>query len=172
MTNRDDITKRLLHFVSTKKWSKSDFARVCGIHRQNVDRYLSGQSDPSKIAIKLITEGLNLDWLLTGEGEMMGNKTGVEQSQSGRSTPVQQINDDTIQYQAKTGTLLSFIAIGRSMTPDKIQEGDYIIIDTQLEPKPGDYVLKKTPEGPEIIKHKQGDPSPIGVLVKLVRNCT
>lgn len=173
MTSREEITKRLLLFVNAKNWGKSDFARAAGIHRQNADRYLTGKSDPSKIAIKLMTEGLNVDWLLTGEGSMLEGKTGDKQSENARPTAVQQLNDDALEYRGSIDSnLRGIIAIGKKMTPDKIDENDFLIIDLALDPKPGDYVLRKSLDAPEIARHKAGDQKPIGVLVKLVRSCT
>ena len=69
MTNAKK-TVRLNQFFKSKNWSKAEFGRAVGIPRQNVDRYLSGKSDPSKIVIKLMTHGLNLEWFETGQGKM------------------------------------------------------------------------------------------------------
>ena len=169
MTNREEITKRLLLFVKEKNWSKSDFARVSGIHRQNADRYLTGQSDPSRIGIKLMTEGLNIDWLLTGEGEMMVNKTDVQQPVYKHSPMInQEVNDQGIKYRGQ-GDVQGVIAIGSKMTPDKIAENDFLIIDKSRSPDPGDYVLRKAKDAPEIARFESGDPAPIGVVIKLIR---
>jgi DNA polymerase V len=82
MTSEAEITNRLKKFVEYKGWSKSAFARAIGVHRQNIDRYLEGKSDLSKIVIKLMTHGINSVWLLTGEGEMLAENGGKVQSHS------------------------------------------------------------------------------------------
>jgi len=162
-----DIAARLEQFMIYKGWTKTTLASACGVLPQNINRYLSGKSDPSKLIIRLIGEGLNPDWAHTGQGEMV---TDLKKPDNGRLTPVQQqVNEEKGKY-IEDGLKLAFHAIGRRMTPGHIVEGDFLIFDKTATPDPGDYVLVKIDDdGPGIVKWRPGDPPPIGVLVKLVR---
>lgn len=68
--DRKKIGARLEQFRKAQGWSKSKLSDVLGIYSQNVNRYLEGESDQSKIIIKLIDYGLNPEWVRTGKGEM------------------------------------------------------------------------------------------------------
>ena len=105
-------SQRLLLFIEKKGWSKSALGRVLDIKRQNIGRYFTGEADPRKIVINLIPHGLNLDWFLTGEGEMYVKKegpTGAEGEKKGsnqhnaegdraqnNTTPVQHPQNDRL----------------------------------------------------------------------------
>ncbi len=194
MTN-NVFSQRLLLFSEAKGWSKSTLGRALDVKRQNIGRYLTGEADPRKIVIKLIPHGLNLEWFLTGEGEMYAQKEDdredetkkeqesnsptVHQAVNAQLTPAQQtINGpqfntklDGIHYRAIVDTGRAMIAIGSKMLPDSsIQEGDQLFIETNITPQPGDYILRKTSDAPEIAKFTTGDPPPIGVVYQLIRN--
>lgn len=56
--------------------SYADFAKKAGISHQNASNYLKGERVPNAEALKRIIqkfEGLNAEWLLTGEGSMIVN---------------------------------------------------------------------------------------------------
>ncbi len=175
MTNREEITKRLLVFIQAKNWGKSDFARAAGIHRQNADRYLSGKSDPSKIAIKLMTEGLNLDWLLTGKGEMYEEKEEQSNRQSYKNalqtakkgTKNNILSESEEIYKLPPDNIAK--ALGQAMCKEGIQEGDLLILDQERPAKPGDLVLTIKNGYPEIQRHRQGDPKPNAIIDRLIR---
>jgi len=80
MSEKTEIGARIKAFSEKKGWSKSFLSNTVGIHQQNINRYLSGKSDPSRIIISLIKHGLNPDWAKTGEGEMFTNKEGSRQA--------------------------------------------------------------------------------------------
>jgi len=62
-----DIRKRL-QFVA-EQHSQAEIARVTGISRANVSRYLSGNRIPASLCSALVKGfGINPAWLLTGEG--------------------------------------------------------------------------------------------------------
>lgn len=144
-------------------------ARACGVLPQNINRYLSGQSDQSQILINLIDSGLNIEWARTGKGEMIISKTSVQQPVYEHSPMInQEVNDQGIKYRGQ-GDVQGVIAIGSKMTPDKIAENDFLIIDKSRSPDPGDYVLRKAKDAPEIARFESGDPAPIGVVIKLIR---
>ena len=78
----DIFSQRLLLFLRAKGWSKAYLANALGVRSQNISRYLKGDADPRKIIIKLIPHGLNLEWFLTGEGEMYTKKEVPEFAQA------------------------------------------------------------------------------------------
>lgn len=137
----------------------------------NIQKYLNDKRRPGTTVLQRFESlGCNTSWLLTGEGEMMISKPSEKQPENGRLTPVQQqVNEEKGKY-IEDGLKLAFHAIGRRMTPGHIVEGDFLIFDKTATPDYGDYVLVKIDDdGPGIVKWRPGDPPPIGVLVKLVR---
>lgn len=172
MSKYHDIANRLEAFRKYKGWSKTLMAKECGVLPQNINRYLDGNSDPSKIAIKLIGHGLDIDWLLTGEGEMNveeerasyenARKTALEQPSKGI------LHEQTVSWPPNGITK----ALGRAMCPpeEAILEGDDIIIDREADPKPGDLVLQTRDGYPKIERWHTGDPKPYAVCDRLMRN--
>ena len=70
--------ERLKMALGTK--SSRAFAMECGMSATVMHQYLSGKSEPSRLVLISIakTSGVNLHWLLTGEGEMRrGGKDAV-----------------------------------------------------------------------------------------------
>lgn len=100
-------SQRLLLFIEKKGWSKSALGRVLGIKRQNIGRYFTGEADPKKIVINLIPHGLNLDWFMTGEGEMYvvkeGAKRAREDAEPGARAGATQTEAETNAGAAQTG---------------------------------------------------------------------
>lgn len=145
-------------------------AEACGVHPQNINRYLEGKSDPSRVIIKLIDFGLDPDWARTGRGQMMRG----EQPENGRRTDVKQVVEEgkTPYNAVYDGNRMMMDVIGSRMTPDGscIAEGDHIIIDKSVEPREGDYVLAKVGDAPGIIAWTPDAPQkPLGVIIKLTR---
>jgi transcriptional regulator with XRE-family HTH domain len=63
------IIDRVLEFIKSKGWSKSEFARQMGVLPQNVNSYFRGDSDIQKLFIKLSELGCDINWLITGVTE-------------------------------------------------------------------------------------------------------
>ncbi|MCE1273982.1 MAG: phage repressor protein CI [Chlorobiales bacterium] len=164
LENVSDVIERLK--AATNSRNDADLARLLGIGSSRIPMWKKrGMIDMLLIAQKC--EQINHEWLLTGKGEMLStDKT----QDKGRLNPVQQqVNEEKGKY-IEDGLKLAFHAIGRRMTPDHIVEGDFLIFDKTATPDQGDYVLVKIDDdGPGIVKWRPGDPPPIGVLVKLVR---
>lgn len=86
MSEKAEIGARIKAFADSKGWSKTYLANILGIHQQNINRYLTGKSDPSRVIINLICHGLNAEWAKSGEGEMYVTKqgsTGAEGAKKG-----------------------------------------------------------------------------------------
>lgn len=113
-------------------------------------------------------DDLRKDWLLTGEGEMFQGKVG-KQGENQRSSPGHRLEEERLSYATEHCSLLSMYAWGNRMTPDCIEENDFLVIDTTIEPEKGDYVYRKGADGPEIARYQETDPAPIGVLIALKR---
>ncbi len=196
MVQNNSSGDRLRIFALSKCQSIKDFADLIGMDSGNVQKYLNEKRKPGSSFLKrLQKEGCDINWLLTGEGEMYtqkeddredetkkeqeSNSPTVHQAVNAQLTPAQQtINGpqfntklDGIHYRAIVDTGRAMIAIGSKMLPDSsIQEGDQLFIETNITPQPGDYILRKTSDAPEIAKFTTGDPPPIGVVYQLIRN--
>jgi transcriptional regulator with XRE-family HTH domain len=70
----DAVLQRLMTVFSVE--SDSELARKLGINRQTLGSWRSRQSIPYALCVNLSeVQGVSLDWLLKGEGEMFGNST-------------------------------------------------------------------------------------------------
>lgn len=161
-----------------KGWTKTAMAAACGVHPQNINRYLSGKSDPSKLIIRLIGEGLNPDWANTGQGEMV---MAEKQPENGRSTPGKDDGGEVsilhllperllqaLKDYEKRSDIYMMPALGPQMTPEKIKEGDVLLIDPKQEAVEGDWILVSTDTGPSIQRYNPSATS-LGVVIKLIR---
>ncbi|NTV46979.1 MAG: hypothetical protein HGB11_10780 [Chlorobiales bacterium] len=93
MISKSEIGERLTAFMDAKGWSKTHLAEAVGVLPQNINRYLTGKSDQSRIIISLISHGLNPEWARTGEGEMYAKSGGIVQD---NSNAVQTPDDDRL----------------------------------------------------------------------------
>jgi transcriptional regulator with XRE-family HTH domain len=62
-----DSARRLEEWIASKEWSKAEFARRMEILPQSVTKYLNGSVSIDNLAAKLIREGADIHWILTGE---------------------------------------------------------------------------------------------------------
>lgn len=161
--NANKIIDRLKKGLSIK--TDSALAKHLGVKPNTISAWKSRNS----INYDLIfakCDDLRKDWLLTGEGEMFQGKV-EKQGENQRSASVQNVAEEKIEYE--NGSRLSMYALGIRMTPDCIEENDFLVIDTTIEPEKGDYVYRKGADGPEIARYQETDPAPIGVLIGLKR---
>lgn len=173
----DSIGNRLRAFVDDKYISLKDFSDKIEMNPGNVQKYLTGKRKPgTPLLQRLQAQGLNIDWLLTGKGEMYE----VKEEQSNR-----QSYKNALQT-AKKGTKNNILseseeiyklppdniakALGQAMCKEGIQEGDLLILDQERPAKPGDLVLTIKNGYPEIQRHRQGDPKPHAIIDRLIRN--
>ena len=165
LNNVSDIIERLKMF--TQSSNDATLSRFLGVGTSRIPMW----KKRGVIDLLLITqkcEGINTDWLLTGEGEMFEGKTDEKQGEKQCSEAVQQ-EKQVQEIWTKEKDRLSMYAWGSRMTPDSIEEDDFLIVDTTIEPKKGDYVYRKGEDGPEIVRYQEGDAVPIGVLIGLKR---
>jgi phage repressor protein C with HTH and peptisase S24 domain len=65
---------RLVVFREYIGLNQTEMAKRIGIHQRNWSRYENGEvSTPEEVLIKLASEGLNLHWYHTGEGNMIAS---------------------------------------------------------------------------------------------------
>ena len=75
-----EIKDRLKLFRKDKNLTQEDVATQTAISRTYISTIEAGRQDPSFSFVKTLskTYGLSIDWLLTGEGEMMRGKGEAE----------------------------------------------------------------------------------------------
>jgi transcriptional regulator with XRE-family HTH domain len=60
---------RLKSWWKSKGWSKAEFARRMSIWPQNVNKYFSGELDPTNLIEQLMKEDCNVVWIIDGKVE-------------------------------------------------------------------------------------------------------
>lgn len=161
--------KHAMEILPSKKIKGVDLARAVGVKPPSVSDWLSGKSKTMEgenllKASKFL--GVNANWLATGAGSP-NEKNTKEDDLSNilyRELGIYKIptldyiqvgrygdNDSSFNctyvytdYQcSKPEAVISLIVEGNSMEPD-FTEGDILIIDTKLKPKPGSYVIAQS----------------------------
>lgn len=145
--------------------TQAQIAKACGIKPPSVHAWLNSNSEPSGNNLLKLSKALNVSgqWLIQGKGSMRddateGNVTAaaiggrpiplIDFVQAGNWTEVV----DSYAMGAGSDYLLTDLELspcafalqikGDSMTPD-FKEGDRVIIDPDLSPQPGDFVVAK-----------------------------
>ncbi|MCF6267762.1 MAG: hypothetical protein L3J57_14650 [Desulfuromusa sp.] len=80
------FSERLNSFIKTKKLKKKDLPERWNLGRTTLFSYLNGESAPTVIFITTLKNDfpeLNINWLITGVGEMESRQTGVHQVATG-----------------------------------------------------------------------------------------
>jgi len=168
--------KRLISLKNPGE-KNAEFADRLGISEPALYNYRSGRRPSSDVLEKISkSTGASIDWLTTGKRPIMegGIIPGdVHELGHGRQVPVVGMVHAGIWAEANDGgyppgaasdyvitdlpgkNLFAVRVEGDSMKPE-FQEGDIIIIDPDLEPKPGDYILAKVEEENEATFKKLG----------------
>ena len=72
------ISERLRQVCETKNWKITDFAEQAGIAYRTMQGYIGGEREPNAEGMTGIAKaGVNLNWLVSGEGEMFTNNTEI-----------------------------------------------------------------------------------------------
>ena len=70
------ISERLRQVCEAKNWKITDFAEQAGIAYRTMQGYIGGEREPNAEGMSGIAKaGVNLNWLVSGEGEMFQNLT-------------------------------------------------------------------------------------------------
>lgn len=65
------ISERLRQVCEAKNWKIKDFAEQTGIAYRTLQGYVGGEREPNAEGMAAIAKaGVNLNWLVSGEGEM------------------------------------------------------------------------------------------------------
>jgi len=143
-----DYKELLLELLSSLKISKKKFAEQLGLSQGNVSDWFNRPGyRPSIDALKRISDtfNVNLNWLITGEGEMFN----IERAREGYFTkflrlpvvgdiaagfPIEVVDDEPSEYIEVSTSMLTlpspyyvFRVDGESMLP-VIYPGDYVVI--------------------------------------------
>ena len=69
------ISERLREVCEAKNWKITDFAEQTGIAYRTMQGYIGGEREPNAEGMTGIAKaGVNLNWLVSGEGEMFVQK--------------------------------------------------------------------------------------------------
>ena len=72
------ISERLRQVCEAKNWKITDFAEQAGIAYRTIQGYIGGEREPNAEGMSGIAKaGVNLNWLVSGEGEMFTNNTEI-----------------------------------------------------------------------------------------------
>ena len=70
------ISERLRQVCEAKNWKIKDFAEQTGIAYRTLQGYVGGEREPNAEGMTAIAKaGVNLNWLVSGEGEMFQTAT-------------------------------------------------------------------------------------------------
>ncbi|WP_233113008.1 helix-turn-helix domain-containing protein [Aggregatibacter actinomycetemcomitans] len=70
------ISERLRQVCEAKNWKIKDFAERTGIAYRTLQGYVGGEREPNAEGMTAIAKaGVNLNWLVSGEGEMFQTAT-------------------------------------------------------------------------------------------------
>ncbi|MCT8824746.1 helix-turn-helix domain-containing protein [Glaesserella parasuis] len=70
------ISERLRQVCEAKNWKIKDFAEQTGIAYRTLQGYVGGEREPNAEGMTAIAKaGVNLNWLVSGEGEMFVQHT-------------------------------------------------------------------------------------------------
>lgn len=74
------VKERLLSYLKVKDLSQGKFERMCGLSNGYVNNLRRSVTAEKLAAIKSVCTDLNTEWLLTGEGEMLIDKSSSDEA--------------------------------------------------------------------------------------------
>lgn len=167
MNGKENLSTRLVHAMATLGMSQSELARRIGIKPQAIQYLCTSNASRSKFAFDIADAlGINIDWLLTGQGKMK------EKDAYDHVTKIPIIEPENIckwidsneQYSVESyySTMQQIyldkkcyaIKINDSSMAPRFEIGTVLIVDPSLSPNENDFVvvftdLSKTP----IVRH-------------------
>jgi len=162
-----DLCGRFADIRKLKNINKKRFADTLGINQSVAGDIELGYREPSRDVLTKLASvyDVNINWLLTGEGEMLLSKLGQEVAKTaeGYKVPLlkqkvscgpglnwedeqniaEYIDIFSIIPRLASGRLYAMIVQGTSMIGTGIRNGDYVLFDPQTEQilKDGTYVF-------------------------------
>ncbi len=156
---KESMGERLEQYLTQKGVSQSDLARRAGIKQQTVNYLIKSKSQGSSYAVRIASAlGINPAWLQEGVGSPLdpmiaiGSGDGLSSTRAHWVPKVQAAevkvfleSGDSAGPRVVTAFDVSpgsfaMDVVGRSMSPD-LKDGDEVVIDVQLKPEPGDFVI-------------------------------
>jgi DNA-binding XRE family transcriptional regulator len=166
--------------------TQEPFAVKIGTSQTTLSKYENGTIDiPDDLKIKISEFGINIHWLVTGEGEMLhiiapqpaGTGREIVNASDGFKVPLlrQKVScgpgvdwetDDNVEEyidvfsilpRLATGRMYAFKASGSSMLGAGIRSGDYLIFDAELGFIPKDDIYVFTLDGEVYCKRLEFD---------------
>jgi len=167
---------------SLKMKTQSQFADKLQIDQSTLSKYENGTSDiPDDVKVKISTHGINLHWLLTGEGEMFlgQEKALANTSKSGEGFKIPLLSQKvscgpgtnwedeqnikgyvdifSVIPRLKLGRLFAFSVQGNSMVGAGIRNGDYVLFDTDQAQRLNDDIYVFSLDGDVFCKQLEFD---------------
>ena len=95
MEKDQEIKRRILDVVEVHKGNQSDFARAINLKPSHLSMILSSSTTGLSAAVlkSFADYGVDMNWLLTGEGEIMRNRTPAKEYEKKISGLEQQVRD-------------------------------------------------------------------------------
>ncbi|MFA9396585.1 MAG: XRE family transcriptional regulator [Halodesulfovibrio sp.] len=128
--DNDAFVDRLKELVDTKRYTMKKFSEVIEITEKTTRSVLSGASSLKPVSLYNLREKIcvNVEWLLTGRGEMfLGEETVAQPKAQAEEMPV----SDPISQRMKVAVDLLKKA---GASPEVIQQAIMKILDSQNEP--------------------------------------
>lgn len=156
---KENLSSRLLYALNRQKISQSELARKIGVKPQVIQYLCTGNANKSKFSYEIaIALEINPNWLIAGKGPMQDlNEIKVSTSTQPKvpllswdgaldlKNHISNANDYihiTTELKSQCYALRVF---DTSMVP-RFEIGSILIIDPELEPKNGDFVIAKLSE--------------------------
>jgi len=95
MEKDQEIKRRILDVVEVHKGNQSDFARAINLKPSHLSMILSSSTTGLSAAVlkSFADYGVDMNWLLTGDGEVMRNRTPAKEYEKQISELEQQVRD-------------------------------------------------------------------------------
>ncbi len=167
-----DISKRIERFVLKNYGSYTNFCEISEIDHSTISRLISGKNTPrSEVLSKMYDSGLNINWVLTGEGSMFAeNNRGFELNKKYKKK-LSKDNLYKIKYRIESWIFENFDSI-ESFAKEAELEVDFIESELKRFTSPKPKLIRginKSGCSVEWIMKGEGSPftnSPSGLILK------
>lgn len=175
ITIMETLAERLEKEMEAQQLTQDGLAKRSGVSQATIQKLVSGKALESRKISKIAAAlGVNTDWLSIGKG----GKYGQIKESNGEYGPIlsssklipivgtAQLGDNGywteldyptghgdgyINYPSKDANAYSIRCIGDSMKP-RIKHGEYVVVEPNTPPMPGDEVLVKATDGRIMVK--------------------
>lgn len=179
---KEQIASRMEEFIKDKGWAKAHFAKIIGIAPQDVNKLLKAKLNPLNYIDKLVSEGADKNWLLTGEYSEakkivreLTSKQAREEAKKNLVPYLQKLKMRVFPIVSKiaAGTMKEYyeqldpentivvpykhdncvaLQVDGDSMADKIDNGDLVLVDLYKNVKDGDIVAVRLKSGEQLVK--------------------